>query len=330
MVNNRTIQNMKIIFYSFLIVLLIAGCNQGKRIKIGDDKPNNEARLIVTNSDALEMLIGLGAAENVVGINDTKLQSFVAPLQTWPIIGHWRNPNIEAITNLNPDIVVAYKRYPDSLSFDVKLRPFNISVERMDCYRMSEYHSDVSRLASFVGKENEADTIINDFNKIIDIIKSTVADIDVKRRVYFEFSDFTAMGQGTGSHEILEMANATNIAFDLKVQYPKISTEWLLEENPDIIIKTITADTITTEMYDRIVTRAGWDKLDAVKNKKVFLISSELCSGPRAMIGSLYIGKWCYPEKFASTNPDSIHSHWMKKYYGVTTAHNKYIFTPKI
>ena len=300
-----------------VITLILSGCHQ--QTKVAENSQNSATRLIVTNSDALEMIVGLGAAENIVGVNDNMGTLTFADTESrnWSSIGNWQNPNIEAVVNLNPDVVIAYQRWPDPAGFDDKLKPFNISVERINCFYMSEYQSDIHRLAALVGRENMADTMVYDFERIVNMLKSRVTDVNVKKTVYFERSDFVAMGIETGYHEMLELANATNIAAKLSIPYPRVSTEWLLEENPDIIIKIISADTITIEMYDNLISRAGWNKLNAVNNGRVYLISNDICSGPRAMIGSLFIAKWCYPERFADVNPDDIHSQWLKKYYGV-------------
>jgi iron complex transport system substrate-binding protein len=319
---------VKIILSGLLILFCLTECRQSEGIKNKSNNSSDSKRLIVTNSDALEMLIGLGAEENIVGISDAKIKLFIEKTRDIQLIGNWRNPNIEAIINLKPDIAVTYKQWPDAAGFDDKLKPFNITVERMDCYHLSEYASDIQRLASFVGREEAADTIIRDFNKIIDMIKIAVKDIEDKKKVYFEFSDFSALGPGTGGDEILTLVNAINIAKHFAVQYPKISTEWLLEENPDVIIKVITADTITDDMYQRMLSRPGWEKLNAVKNNKVYLISSDLCAGPRAMIGGLFIGKWCYPDRFGTIDPDSVHMYWLNKYVGVD-CRDKYILTPE-
>jgi len=317
---------VKIILAGLLIIFCLTECRQSEGIKNKSSNISGSKRLVVTNSDALEMLIGLGAEENIVGISDAKIELFFEKTKDIQLIGNWRNPNIEAIINLKPDIVVTYKQWPEAAGFDDKLKPFNIAVERMDCYHLSEYASDIQRLASFLGKEAVADTIISDFNKIIDMIKTAVKDIEDKKRVYFEFSDFSALGPGTGGDDILSLINAINIAKDLVVQYPKISTEWLLEEDPDIIIKVITADTITDDMYQRILSRPGWEKLNAVKNNKVYLILSDLCAGPRAMIGGLYIGKWCYPDRFSTIDPDSVHMYWLNKHLDVDYQ-DKYVLT---
>jgi len=318
-------KNIRSLLYGLLVTSLSAlpsGCNNANRPKAENGIVQNPARLIVTNSDAYEMLLGLGAADNIAGISDIARQSFAGEVEM-PSIGNWRNPNIEAIINLKPDVVVTYNQWPDLLGFDNKLQPFGIKVERIDCTFISEYHSDISRLAALVGKANVADSMIADFDGIVNTIKTAVAGITARKRVYFEFSDFSAMGAGTANNEMLELINAVNIAAPLKIQYPKISTEWLLEENPDMIVKVVTADNLTVDMYDKLVARAGWDKLDAVRNGQVYLISTELCSGPRAMIGCLYLGKWCYPDRFAAVNPDSVHAGWLQKYYGVAP-HNIY------
>jgi iron complex transport system substrate-binding protein len=311
-------QNIKQIVCYILAVSLITACNSGNGNKNTNALSNSSKRLVVTNSDALEMLLELGAQDNIVGIGDTKMKTFSGQIKQWPLVGKWRNPNIEAIVNLKPDVVVTYKKWPDPKGFDDKLLPFNISVERMDCYNISEFTNDVRRLASFTGTESKADTIIDNFNYIVNLISGQTKGIAVKKNVYFEFSDYTALGIGTGSNEILTLASVNNIASELKISYPKISTEWLLEEDPDVIIKTITSDTLTIEQYDKLIDRPGWNKLKAVKNKNVFLISNEICSGPRAMIGALFIAKWCYPEKFSSVDPDAIHIKWLQKYHGVT------------
>jgi iron complex transport system substrate-binding protein len=271
--------------------------------------------IVVTNSDALEMLLALGADKNIVGISDASKKSFISQTKNMALIGNWRNPNIEAIVNLKPDIVVTYKQWPEPEGFDDKLSPFKIRVERINAYKISEYQNNVQRLASFVGKEDKADSLADDFIRILELAFSKANKVKEKKKVYFEFSDFTALGPGTGSDEILSLANTINIATPLKISYPKISTEWLLEENPDVIFKTITADTITEDMYKNLVERMGWNKLKAVKEKNVFLISSEVCSGPRAMIGALYIAKCCYPDVYSDVDPDSVHISWMKKYH---------------
>ena len=313
---------------SIVASLLLPACSQGKRTNTENNELTNSKNLLITNSDALEMLIGLGAADNIIGINDVAMSTFsVKDLN--PSAGSWQSPNIEAIVNLNPDMVVSYVNYPAPAGFEDKLEPFNVSVERINCYYMSEFHSDISRLASLVGKENMADSMINDFDMIVDMIKKAVADIDIQKKVYIEFGDFTAMGAESGNNELIVSANAINIAAKLNIQYPKISTEWLLEEDPDVIIKIIPSETINEALHQKLVSRAGWDKLNAVKNKQVFLISNDLCSGPRAMIGCLYVAKWCYPEKFASVDPDSIHSYWMEKYYATTADRDKYVFSLK-
>ena len=318
----------KLIICCFLVVsLLVSACNQGRRTNVESNENESSKSLIITNSDALEMLIGLGATENIIGINDVAKSTFsVKDLS--PSVGSWKSPNIEAIVNLNPDVVVSYINYPDPVGFEEKLEPFNISIERINCYYMSEFHSDISRLASLVGKEDMADTIIHDFDRIVDMIKNAVADIDVQKKVYIEFGDFTSMGAESGNNELIELANAINIAAKLNIQYPKISTEWLLEEDPDVILKIIPSEAVTSEICQKLVSRAGWDKLSAVKNKQVYLISNDLCSGPRAMIGCFYIASWCYPEKFTSIGPDSMHTYWMEKYYGLSPENS--LFTLKM
>ena len=86
----KIMQSTKIILYGLLIGSLLIGCNQGKKQK-AKEKANSEKRLVVTNSDALEMLIGLGASENIVRVNDDDIIMKHLVPKPWPSIGSWRN-----------------------------------------------------------------------------------------------------------------------------------------------------------------------------------------------------------------------------------------------
>ena len=192
----------KTVIFPLLLMFLIAGCGVKQKplteVKVtGNIKGNDEKRIVVTNSNAFEILIGLGASDNIVGINKMPQKSFITD-EKWPVIGSWQTPNIEAIINLKPSMVLAYDKWPDAVGFDDKLAAFNIAVDRIDCYFLSKYHSDINQLASYVGKEEQAEWMISDFDKIVNTIKSSVGDIKERKRVYIEFSEFTTMSREIG------------------------------------------------------------------------------------------------------------------------------------
>ncbi len=73
-------------------------------------------------------------------------------------------------------------------------------------------------------------------------IESVVSEIpdDQKKRVYYEWctGTYKAYGSGTGGHEALTGAGAINVAAEL-TGCPEVDPEWVIEQNPDIIIKNV-------------------------------------------------------------------------------------------
>ena len=52
------------------------------------------------------------------------------------------------------------------------------------------------------------------------------------------------------------------------------------------------------EIRQEMLDRPELARVNAVKNKRVYLLSYEIWTGARTPVGMLYIAKWCYPERF--------------------------------
>ncbi len=304
--------------HNFLIIIaffLFFSC-RNNNTSITGNRPESSIRTVVLHNDAMELLMALNAGESIVGISEiNETNFFYSSLKTLPRVGKWAEPNIEAIAQLKPDIVVTYDNWPAREELEDKLLPFGIKVERIPCYRIDQLANDARKLGELTGKTSEAEHFINYFQQYITLISERTKEISEIQTVYFEFGDYKALAPGSGSDEILEIARVKNAASEFQIPYPKISTEWLLSNNPDIIIKTIRSDIVKKEDYENLMQRQAWNTLDAIKENRVYLISSDICSGPRAVVGALYIAKWSYPERFEDIDPGEIHAKWLWEFF---------------
>ncbi len=126
---------------------------------------------------------------------------------------------------------------------------------------------------------------------------------------------------------MLNIAGVENIAGKEPVAYPQVNKEWIVERNPQVVVKLGTSklplgyeekDTNRIEKYaNKIITRTGWNKIDAVKNKKVYIMSNEIGTSTRSVVGIYYLAKWCYPGKFKDLNPEKVHKELLEKFYNV-------------
>ncbi len=288
-------------------------------------------RIVVLNSDAAEVICALGAEDKVVGITESIAQSgFFKRLKGKPSVGRWNNPNYEKIAEVEPEVLIAYGRHPGP-ELEEKLEPIGIKVVRMDYYKIASLCSEVKTLGIMLGKEKEAEEFVNFYQRYLKLVEERVKQLESEERVrvYVEsYSDFTSVAPGSGGHQMCITAGGTNIAAEEPVPYPKISPEWVLEKNPQVIVKAITSSvapsgygtkdsTPLERLREEIMSRPGWAEIDAVRNGRVYLISADIWAGPQAIVGVAYMAKWFYPRLFKDLNPESIHREYLERFFGL-------------
>ncbi len=132
--------------------------------------------------------------------------------------------------------------------------------------------------------------------KIVDAMaaKKTVLKVFYELDACDPAKPFT-VGANTFIDLLIKLAGGENIGAKLKGDYPQISQEELLAQNPDIILLGDGAYGITAE---QVAKRAGWSTLKAVKDNKIFTFDDNLVSrpGPRLVEGLETLAKLIHPE----------------------------------
>ncbi len=308
----------------------------GKMITIVDAYKNKieifapVKRIVVINSDAAEILCAIKAGDKIVGVsnyiagNSSKL---LPELKEKPVVGPPTHPSIEKIVELWPDLVLYYDMWLKPEALEAKLAPLGIPVARIPCYRIRSMAKDVRILGRITGREKEAQAYIAFFQQYLDEVAARLKGLKQKRRMYAEgYGEYSTISKGSGANGMLEIAGADNIASGQPVPFPEISPEWVVEKNPEVIIKAASAGWVKTgyeasdvqalaDFRNALMNRPAWYQVEAVKKQDVYILSSEIWAGPRAPIGILYIAKWCYPELLKDIDPENIHSKWLMKWH---------------
>jgi iron complex transport system substrate-binding protein len=277
-------------------------------------------RIVVVNTNAAELLVALGAKDNIVGASETVKNHPVLGSQFADIesIGSWQTPNIEKIISLNPDLVVSYAS--SKPKNEDQFTQNHIPILYIDCYRLDTLESDAKILGSLTVTENAADSYGNLVNTWQNMVRSRVSNVSLadKPRVYFEgYSDYNAQPGSSGSGLLVRLAGGRNIAENLSVASSKVSAEWVVTENPDVIIKVVspTKDGINfTAVHSQMVTRPGMQNVNAVRNNRVFVISADVAYGPRSYTGLLSIAKMLYPDRFSDISPETALDEYARNY----------------
>jgi len=279
-------------------------------------------RIVVLNTDIAEVIQALGGENYVVGVCDGLAQQkdFFIKLKDKESVGKWDNPDYEKIISLRPDYVIAYGKWPGN-ELEEKLNPLGIKVLRIDCYFIDKL--DIRKIKKLLKKKKEAEEYIKFYKKYLELIKNRTKNLKRKVKVYGEaYSDYTTNNKKTGHHQMITLAGGINIAENEKVAFPKIDAEWIIKKNPEVIVKPISfLENFEIEKIENvrksIKNRPGFNLIKAIKKDRVYLISSEIYTGPRVFIGILHYAKWFYPELFKDINPEEIHKKLLKKFHNI-------------
>jgi len=250
-------------------------------------------RVVSIAPSITETIFALGKGDILKGRTD--YCDYPAEAQNIPSIGSLREPDIEAIAELNPDIVIASTHFTKE-SLD-KLTALSIPVVIFaDQDSFEGVYSTIAGIGRLTGSDTEADKLISNMKKTVNVVTEAVKGKD-KPSIYYvigfgEYGDFTAGGD-TFINQMIEMAGGNNIASG--IQGWSFSLEQIVESDPDIVV--------CSKFWDAknsITAANGYRDLRAVKNGKLFEIDNNMLDrqGPRLADGLKALAEIIHPNAF--------------------------------
>lgn len=284
-------------------------------------------RIVALNSDVLEVLRTLKAEDRVVGVFSEMVRDreFWEDLVERPGVGSWRDPDMEAIVALKPDLVIAYSRNPGPL-LEKKTALFGIQVLRIDLYKIETLEREVQVLGQLLKREKEARRFCDWHRRYVEMIRTKIGGALSRPAVYIEsYTDYHAAGPGSGGHEMCVLAGGRNIAAGLSIPYPRVTPEWVVSRNPEVIVKAaaygngyaLKDRAPFNRRRDAILHRTAWRHIAAVASGRVHVMDSAIWTGPRAIIGIAYMVRWIHPVLFPDLNPEALHREYLETFQGV-------------
>ena len=285
-------------------------------------------RIVVLNSDSLEALRILKSEDLVTGVFSelTREKEFWGGLAAQPKVGSWRDPDMETIASLNPDLVMAYSWAPGPM-LEQKMALFGIRVLRLDFYKVDKLEHEVRVLGRILKREKEAERFCSWHGRYLGMIEEKTAGMTRRPRVYVEsYTDYHAAGPGSGGNAMCARAGGGNIASGLSIPYPRVTPEWVVSCNPEVIIKAASFgkgyESLSPEGFNErrkaILERPAWDHIHAVSSGKVYVLDSSVWTGPRAIVGIAYMARWIHPDLFSGhIDPEAIHKEYLETFQGM-------------
>ena len=290
------------------------GTSQGNpgTISVVDDVGNNVTitsypdRIVSLAPATTEILFGLGLTDKIVGTVSysgyaTDVQDTIEA-ENITVVGTFNKVNVELVTGLQPDLIVASGAYQQSLA--EKFAEEGKTVVILNPTEFSGILADITLLGKITGQNQNATAIVDSMQSRVDEIMAKTSGLD-KPGVYVEYyvdkNGYSSYGAKSYINELIGMAGGVNVFAGFQGQYVTTSTEEVLMANPQIIIISKgVMSSLSGITPDSIQARESWNSIDAVKNGKIYEVDEALITiwGPRIVNGLEALSQVVHPEVF--------------------------------
>jgi iron complex transport system substrate-binding protein len=272
--------------FSFTTTLLLACALTTAQIK--------PQRIVSTAPSITETLFALGLGDKVVGVS--QFCNYPPEVQKLPKVGSYIKPDAEAIARLAPDMVVLEQ---SSHELTARLSMLHIAVIEVPHSTLEDIFAEIQIIGKAAGVPDHSASLVAQIKGSLDAIQSKAKAMPSPRvlmivdRQQGTLNNLVAVGPDNYVNQILEIAGGTNVLAKRGVpQYPHISLETVLRENPDVIIDISgTQETEAARRASREATLALWGQykeMAAVRNGHVYAGTTDslVVPGPRTPLAT--------------------------------------------
>ncbi|WP_150237468.1 helical backbone metal receptor [Nocardiopsis quinghaiensis] len=248
-------------------------------------------RIVSLSASHTEMLFAIGADEQVEAVDEYSTYPEEAPVTS--LSGF--EPNVEAIVEYDPDLVVLARSAEETASqletVGVPTLVLDAAVDLEDTYDQIRLLGDATGNAEEAGAE--AERIEGEFDAIVENVRERVGDTELSfyqeldETSYAATSD-TFVGDVYASFGLVNIADAAD-ADGAAAGYPQLSQEYVVEEDPDLVFLSYGDESTVTDVAER----PAFDTVTAVRNDAVYLLDADIASrwGPRVVEFADLIGQ---------------------------------------
>jgi len=231
-------------------------------------------RIVSIAPSVTELVFAVGAGEKLVGVDSES--NFPEQARNIQKVGTYISPSLEMIIALKPDLLLVSDLTPQQVIDNIDSR--GIKVFAVAPKSIGGVAESMRKLGIVLGTGDEAERAADSFEQRVSAIERKAALAKEKPRVYLEYFPYWTFGPGSFGNDLITRAGGINIGEKLSGAYPQVGDEFVIRENPEVII--ITKGKHSTTTISSVRERRGWKSIDAVKSNRIYYIDDDLVSRP--------------------------------------------------
>jgi len=262
------------------VVAAAAGCERSD-----PGAPSGPVRRVVTTTPSATEIVAAAAGHRVlVGVD--RFSTYPPEVKGLPVVGDFVSPSIEAILQLQPDLVVL-----DAVQVRTAeaLRAGGVRTLVLDMHTIDDVLDGLTEVGRALGAADQAARTRARLESSITRARSRGASRARRPRVLLvvdreigALRGLVASGPGSYLDQLVTLLGGENVLAGSAVRYPKISPETVIESAPDVILDATHTDDPDAALRD-------WSPLSAVPavaRRRVHMIGGEgagyyVSPGPR-------------------------------------------------
>lgn len=268
----RKVWLLVLLLFTVLSLAIAVVDDAGRIVNI----PMPPRRVVSAAPSATRYLQALGLEDRVVGVtawdNYKKAEN----------IGNMVPLNIEKIYSLKPDLVLMFGgfQFPEV----EKLEKANLTAYVLNANTLTDIIKAVGQLGAVFNVKEKADKITNELRQKMTEVGQKTSKIPLEKRptVFFTITvpdekvkELWTAGTGSYMNELIVIAGGKNIAapYSGNNGWLSVSWEWLVQQDPDIIIIGAYGDVKSVEQA--VKNHSIMKNLKAVKNNKILVVDGD-------------------------------------------------------
>ncbi|MBQ5999194.1 MAG: cobalamin-binding protein [Treponema sp.] len=261
-------------FLFIAISLIFSGCTKEKQrnVKIPE-------RIVSLSPAGTEIICALDAMNQLVARTD--FCDYPPEVSKLPSAGGFDGKiiSLETVLSFEPDFVYLAEGIHDHLL--PLLKQNGISYYLSNANSVESVINEILEVGKITGHYEKAKKLTAGIEQKLNELRKNYENTKPVS-VYWEVWNppYMSVGKDSFINELIEYAGGKNIFSDLAQPYPIVSEENIFAAKPDVII-------IPDHVSDGIKSvkkRAGWEKIPAIKNNRIFEMDSDLVSRPSPRI----------------------------------------------